>query len=139
LVALWWWALFTVFMAHDFWNEAAMAVFFRTALACCAGGTLLLLCAWPMPRARPWVVVPLYLGKVSYGIYLWHLPVLFFLGQHTRLEPLVALAIAAPATIGLAALTWHFVEQPVLSRWGKRPAGSFLIRSPRRHSGLLPP
>jgi peptidoglycan/LPS O-acetylase OafA/YrhL len=138
LTALCWWALFTVYMDHHFWNESAMAVFFRTALACCSGATLLLACAWPMPKRSALVGVPLYLGKVSYGIYLWHLPVLFFLGQHTRLEPLTALAIAVPATIGLAALTWHLFEEPVLRRWGKRPAGSFLIRSPRRDTGLLP-
>src|SRR3569832_689695 len=96
-----------------------MAVFFRTALACCAGLVVLLLCAWPMPRRRVLIAVPLYLGKISYGIYLWHLPVLFYLGDHTRLEPAGALAVAIAATVGLAALTWHFVEAPMLRRWGK--------------------
>jgi peptidoglycan/LPS O-acetylase OafA/YrhL len=106
------WALFTVFMAHDYWAEAAMAVFFRTALAWCAGLVLLLLCAWPMPKRRAGVALPLYLGKISYGIYLWHVPVLFFLGGHTQLEPALAFPVALLATVGMAALTWHFVEQP---------------------------
>jgi peptidoglycan/LPS O-acetylase OafA/YrhL len=123
-VALAWWALMTVFQAHDYWQEPAMAVFFRTAVATCAGLTLALLCAWPPPRRRWLLAGPLYLGKVSYGIYLWHLPVLFFLGRHTRLEPLVALGVALPATVGLAALTWHLFEQPLLKRLGRAGSGA---------------
>jgi peptidoglycan/LPS O-acetylase OafA/YrhL len=118
VAALCWWAVFTLYLGYDFWEQPAMAVFFRTALACCAGATLLLLCAWPVPRSSL-LHAPLYLGKVSYGIYIWHLPVLFFLGQHTRLEPLTALLVAVPSTIGMAALTWHLFEQPLLKRWGK--------------------
>jgi peptidoglycan/LPS O-acetylase OafA/YrhL len=122
LTGLGWWALFGVYYANDYWQVAAMAVFFRTALACCAGATLLLACGWPVPKNRALVAVPLYLGKVSYGIYLWHLPVLLFLGQHTELAPAVALPLAIAATVGLAALTWHLFEQPLLRRCSG-PAG----------------
>lgn len=112
-----WWGLFAVYYGNDYWQVAAMAVFFRTALAGCAAATLLLACAWPMPKNRAWVAGPLYLGKVSYGIYLWHLPVLLFLGRSTELVPLVALPVALALTVGLAALTWPFFEQPLLRRW----------------------
>jgi peptidoglycan/LPS O-acetylase OafA/YrhL len=130
LTALGWWALFALYYANDYWEVAAMAVFFRTALACCAAATLLLACAWPMPRNRAWLALPLYLGKISYGIYLWHLPVLFFLGQHTELAPEVALLVAVASTVGLASLTWHLFEQPLLRRWS---------RSARRTSGTEAP
>jgi peptidoglycan/LPS O-acetylase OafA/YrhL len=121
MVALCWWALFALYYAADYWEVPAMAVFFRTGLGLCAGLTLLLVAGWPMPARRGIVAVPLYLGKVSYGIYLWHLPVLFFLGKHTQLAPPVALLLAVSATIALAALTWHFVEQPLLERWSRKP------------------
>lgn len=121
MAALCWWSLFAVYFAHDYWEEPAMAVFFRTGLALCAGITLLLVAGWPMPQFAGLTAVPLYLGKVSYGIYLWHLPVLFLLGKHTALAPPVALLVAVPATIALAALTWHGVEQPLLARWSKPP------------------
>lgn len=121
LTALAWWALFSVYYAHHFWEERAMAVFFRTGLACCAAAVLVLACAWPMPKRRALVALPLYLGKISFGIYLWHLPVLLLLARHTRLEPLAALPLAVLCTVGLAALTWHLFEQPLLRRWG-RPA-----------------
>jgi peptidoglycan/LPS O-acetylase OafA/YrhL len=119
IAGLCWWALLAVLQAHDYWEEAAMAVFFRTALACCAGIVLLLLCGWPMPKGGAMVRIALYLGKISYGIYLWHLAVLILLARHTQLEPLAALPVAVLATLGLAALTWHLVEQPMLERWSR--------------------
>jgi peptidoglycan/LPS O-acetylase OafA/YrhL len=123
VAALCWWGLFTLYQSFDYWEVPLMAVFFRTGLACGAALVLVVLCGWPMPKARAFTAVPLYLGKISYGIYLWHLPVLFLLGRHTELEPLVALGIAVPATIGIAALTWHLFEKPLLARWSTpRPA-----------------
>jgi peptidoglycan/LPS O-acetylase OafA/YrhL len=129
VTALCWWAIFTIYLGYDYWEQPAMAVFFRTALACCAGATLLLLCAWPVPQGA-FLRIPLYLGKISYGIYIWHLPVLFFLGRHTQLEPLTALLIAVPSTIGMAALTWHLFEQPLLRRWGKPTPRQVMAANP---------
>ena len=122
-VAVAWWAVLRLHQSFDYWEEPAMAVFFRTALGCCTAALLVLLCGWPIAPAHPLARIAGWLGKVSYGIYLWHLPVLFLLGEHTRLEPGVALAIAVPATLALAALTWHLVEQPALRRWSRPPAG----------------
>jgi len=119
LAALCWWVLFTLYQDHDYWGVPAMAVFFRTALALGAALVVLVLCGWPLPDAPRFTPAALYLGKVSYGIYLWHLPVLVLLGRHTELDPPVALMLAVAATIALAALTWHLVEQPVLARWSR--------------------
>jgi peptidoglycan/LPS O-acetylase OafA/YrhL len=120
LAALYWWALFTLHQHHDFWEQPLMAVFFRTGLAAGAALVLLPLCGWPMRARGPLLAAALYLGRISYGIYLWHLPVLFLLGRHTQLAPVHALAIAVPATIALAAVTWHCFERPLLARWGRR-------------------
>jgi peptidoglycan/LPS O-acetylase OafA/YrhL len=116
-----WWGVLVLNQQFDYWQEPAMAVFFRTAVAGCAALTVLLLCATPLSRDGAAARSSLYLGKLSYGIYLWHIPVLFVLGRHTEMEPLRALPIAIALTTGLAALTWHLVEQPLLRRWsGKR-------------------
>ncbi|MGZ5272097.1 MAG: acyltransferase family protein [Ramlibacter sp.] len=131
LAAACWWALLAIYLGHDYWEVPAMAVFFRTGVASCAAVSLLLLCGWPQPKHRAVVRAALYLGKASYGIYLWHLPVLFFLGRHTRLEPLAALLVAAPATVGLAALTWHLVEKPLLRRWSEPRSGPARPIAPR--------
>jgi peptidoglycan/LPS O-acetylase OafA/YrhL len=130
LAGLGWWAVLATYLGHDFWEERAMAVFFRTGVACCAALTLLPLCAWPLRPSDAAARVSLTLGQLSYGIYLWHVPVLFFLGKHTQLQPLTALAVAVPATVALAALTWHGVEQPLLRRWSAPRGEAGAARAP---------
>ena len=51
-------------------------------------------------------------GLVSYSAYLWHQP-LFAFARHRLLEPSEALMIALSlASVGLAYLSWKFVETP---------------------------
>ena len=58
----------------------------------------------------------LYLGKISYGVYLIHnfsVPLLRIVFPRCAVAPPAWMAAAAvPTTIGLAALSWHFVEKP---------------------------
>jgi peptidoglycan/LPS O-acetylase OafA/YrhL len=59
-----------------------------------------------------------WIGRVSYGIYLWHVPLILFLRAHGAL-PLStagALVVALPLTIVIAALSWYLVERPVQER-----------------------
>jgi peptidoglycan/LPS O-acetylase OafA/YrhL len=71
------------------------------------------------------------LGTVSFGIYLWHQPLLFFL-RGSSLEPSPVLSM--PATLGLSVLilaiaiaiatvSWHAIERPLqnLARRTERP------------------
>ncbi len=62
-------------------------------------------------------VLPLrWLGERSYGIYLWHLPVIVVLPQpvlqHSAWRPVLLLAI----TLTLAAASWSLVEDPIRRR-----------------------
>jgi peptidoglycan/LPS O-acetylase OafA/YrhL len=72
------------------------------------------------------------LGAVSYGVYLWHMPVLFWLQLH-GLFPRTALA-ALPLVLGptlvLGAASWWLVERPAL-RWVER-VGSRSVRTRTR-------
>jgi peptidoglycan/LPS O-acetylase OafA/YrhL len=54
-----------------------------------------------------------WLGVRSYGIYLWHYPVIVLTTPANGTENLGRAAAQTAASIGLAALSWHFIEEPV--------------------------
>jgi peptidoglycan/LPS O-acetylase OafA/YrhL len=60
------------------------------------------------------------LGVVSYGFYLWHLPV-FFAIRHfdPHWNDVVRVVVAIVLTLSLTLLSWFLLERP-LTRWGKR-------------------
>ncbi|MDE0930243.1 MAG: acyltransferase [Halioglobus sp.] len=66
-----------------------------------------------------------WLGHVSFGIYLWHFQVMRALVLlwpdmwSTPSMSLLALIISLPATLVLAALSYYCVERPLMT-WGKR-------------------
>jgi hypothetical protein len=53
------------------------------------------------------------LGRISYGTYLWHWPVIVVVGRLIDLDPWRMLAVAALVSSGLAALSALLVEWPV--------------------------
>jgi peptidoglycan/LPS O-acetylase OafA/YrhL len=55
-----------------------------------------------------------WLGVRSYGIYLWHAPVIVLTtpSVNTGIDPVRA-TLQVSASIGLAALSWRFVEEPI--------------------------
>jgi peptidoglycan/LPS O-acetylase OafA/YrhL len=72
-------------------------------------------------------------GERSFGIYLWHWPVIVVLLQ---VAPGVPLAVAAvPITLALAALSWRLLEQPV-QRIGYR-ASARRVAALGRRGGLV--
>jgi peptidoglycan/LPS O-acetylase OafA/YrhL len=58
-----------------------------------------------------------FVGHISYSLYLWHWPCLVFVGLWTA-EPMTAVeaGTAVVASCGLAWLSWRFVEGPVRDR-----------------------
>ena len=60
-----------------------------------------------------------WLGLVSYGIFLWHGPVLRFLDDMTPFHDLwpspLALILVPPIVVAVAAASWYGLERPALS------------------------
>ncbi len=60
-----------------------------------------------------------YLGRRSYGFYLWHWPLLAFARIWWAGEVgAVAITLLMVAALGLAIASWHWVEKPIIARHG---------------------
>lgn len=68
-------------------------------------------------------------GAISYGVYLWNVPLLLTLRSAAvlPLSALAALPLVLGVTVGVATLSWLVIERPVL-RWTQRAAA---VRPPR--------
>ena len=120
-----------IYIKYRFGSLPVHPFFFQggfTVIAVLAGTIILAAAegAWFANRAlisRPLTIV----GKVSYGLYLWHVPVFAVLGRHVTSGPkplriLIGIIIASAVT----SLSWYFVEKPFLKiknqRYGNVPA-----------------
>jgi peptidoglycan/LPS O-acetylase OafA/YrhL len=65
-----------------------------------------------------------YVGGISYGIYLFQLPVQSLLQTILPpLNPITHAAVDLTATLALATLVFHFYEKPIIA-WGRKTAGA---------------
>jgi peptidoglycan/LPS O-acetylase OafA/YrhL len=63
-------------------------------------------------RALGWAPLR-WVGVRSYGIYLWHYPVIVLTTAAYATEDLARAAVQIAATITIAALSWRYIEEPI--------------------------
>lgn len=82
---------------------------------------------------QPWRV----LGVCSYGIYLWHYPIIVWTSPAVNTNGTDALLALGQvlASIGLAVLSWRFIEEPI--RRGTWKRSQRRRRNPERQRGLV--
>jgi peptidoglycan/LPS O-acetylase OafA/YrhL len=85
--------------------------------------------AWMRWRPLAWV------GLVSYGVYLWHVPLLIFGRAHGLLPSgfVPALLVSLPVVLLISAASWYLVERPLITR-ANRPRAP---RAGRRRQSQL--
>jgi peptidoglycan/LPS O-acetylase OafA/YrhL len=106
-----------------YWDNAYMVVFWRTSLSifilCVLGAAVEL----PQVISYRWLAPVDYLGEISYGIYLWHLFALTFVIEVLGWRAGQSLAAVLALTIGAAALSWRYMEKPILDLARRRSGG----------------
>jgi peptidoglycan/LPS O-acetylase OafA/YrhL len=60
-----------------------------------------------------------YIGKISYGIYLYHIPVYMFISSllyhyHLVINPVLEFSLDVVLTIAVAVISWQLIEKPIL-------------------------
>ncbi len=99
--------------AARYWASLPMTVLFRSLVAAFAGVALLL--AMSIRTSLLWRPM-LELGKISYGIYLWHLIVLYLVQRQVPLKETAAVLTITALTLVLAKLSHLAIEMPFM-RW----------------------
>jgi peptidoglycan/LPS O-acetylase OafA/YrhL len=114
-------AWITIGTGSLYWQSATTIIFWRALV--CLGFAALLVCVVMIPGTGGRLLQPFrYLGEISYGIYLWHMPVLMTLLEKTAWKGSRLLGATVIFTIVLASLSWHGFEKLWLNRQKIRPA-----------------
>ncbi|HUX62984.1 acyltransferase [Sulfuricella sp.] len=123
--------MFSIYINHaDYWPNNWMVIFFRTLIGAAACAIILSATLWPwkVPRimSRPLD----FLGEISYGIYLWHLPVIFSLKRLGVGPGFPFLVWTLFVTIILATLSYYLFERSWMRSARLKPQGQLNLSLP---------
>ena len=108
------------------WRTSEYSPFlFRGGMVLVSFATALMVAAAASPASRFGRILGCeslrWLGVRSYGIYLWHFPIIVLTAPAGGGDTPRRAVLQVTATIGCAALSWRYIEEPIrhgaLSRW----------------------
>ena len=102
-----------LYLAYSsYWDYPYMVIFFRSLMAISIGIVILLLCLINVTPVIKKILYPAYyLGTISYGIYLWHLPILLSVKRIEWLNKQQSFFLITILTVIFASLSWHYFEK----------------------------
>jgi len=113
------WFVPVLAIAWVFFFVPWFALYTLSSTIIAAASAWLILPLWA--QSIPWMATALefrpirYIGRISYGLYLWHWPTLAILRElHFARNGLKTIALTGTITLLCAAASFHFVERPIL-------------------------
>jgi peptidoglycan/LPS O-acetylase OafA/YrhL len=104
----------------DYYGSISPYTFLKTLLAISFGLLVLFFCSLQVTGIYRVALSPFYyLGTISYGIYLWHMPILASINRVVGVPPTYQLAILLITSILAASISWHFFEKPIIDKCRK--------------------
>jgi len=105
----------------SYWNIPAMVIFWRTSEGFLWACLLATACGMGSGRISRISLPFRYFGTISYGLYLWHIPVLFSLKRtYIVNKPESFLVWTLFLTFLCASASWHLFEKPLMEKYQKR-------------------
>jgi peptidoglycan/LPS O-acetylase OafA/YrhL len=102
-------------LAMEVFADSASAVAFAALIASLVLGTGTGV-RWMGCRPLAWM------GEITYGVYLWHIPLLVFARSTGVLPPGIVLGLVVlPVAIACGAASWYLVERPLMRRAARLP------------------
>ncbi len=109
------WMTLKIFWSFTYWDNPIMVIFFRTLIGISCGFLLFSTIILYANKALPNLLNPLiYIGTISYGLYLWHLGVILSLKRVEWLQASSAVYWVIALSSVLAIVSWHFFEKPLM-------------------------
>ena len=64
-----------------------------------------------------------WMGEITYGFYLWHIPLLVLRARHRRCCRAASCSglVVLPVAIAFGAASWYLVERPLMRRAARLP------------------
>ena len=112
---------------HVYWTGHWILIIWPILVAVAIAGIVHAMCFASIPSQSYQFSFVMWFGDISFGIYLWHFPVMRAMvllmpeAWSTPAMSLVALAVALPITFTLASLSYYLLERPLMG-WGKKIA-----------------
>lgn len=119
-----------------YWKGGILLVVFNTLLSLSMALAVGAICTQEAPR---WLTrkVMVWLGDLSFGIYLWHFPLMIILKTYWPalgtdvMESLGLLCVLLAGTLTMASLSYYVIERPFM-RLGRPPPSRCRARTPQK-------